>query len=95
MPNPYPDGNAMESKKTKQHSFVQEWNVARPAQGSGDGWATDKPVSGLGRIPTLGQKQLRGKTVKPITVGSIKGPWLCIVGKEEEGQAHEITERSK
>ena len=37
MPNPYSDGNATKSKKTKQHFFVWEWNVARPAQESGDG----------------------------------------------------------
>ena len=34
---------------------------ARPAQVSGDGWATKRPVGGLGRTPILGQKQLRGK----------------------------------
>ena len=46
----------MESKKIKQNSFVWEWNMAWPAQGSGDGWAADKPVDGLGRTPTPGQK---------------------------------------
>jgi len=56
MSNPYPDENATESKKTKQHSFVWEWNVARPIQGSGDSWVADKLVGGLGRTPTPGQK---------------------------------------
>ena len=46
----------MESKETKQNSFVWEWNVAQAAQGSGDGWAVGKPVGGLGRTPTPGQK---------------------------------------
>ena len=46
-----------------------EW----PAQVSGDGWVADKPVSGLDKTPILGQKQLRGKTVKkPIMASSIK-----------------------
>ena len=44
------------SKKTKQNYFVWEWNVARPAQDSGDGWTVDKPVGSLGRTPTPGQK---------------------------------------
>ena len=36
----------MESKKTEQNSFIWEWNMARPTQGSGDGWAADRPVGG-------------------------------------------------
>ena len=36
---------------------------ARPAQVSGDGWASKRPVGGLGRTPIPGQKQLRGKRV--------------------------------
>ena len=62
----------MESKKTKQNSFVWDWNVARLAQSSDDGWATDRLVGGLGRTPTPSQKKLRGKTIKLITTGSIK-----------------------
>ena len=38
--------------------------MAWPAQVSGDGWAVDKPVSGLGKTPISGQKQLKGKIVK-------------------------------
>ena len=64
----------MESKKIKQNSFVWEWNVVRPTQSSGDGWAANRPVGGLGRTPTPGQKYLRGKTVKLITASSIKRP---------------------
>ena len=37
MSNSYLNGNVMESKKTKQNSFVWEWDMAQPAQGSGDG----------------------------------------------------------
>ena len=29
---------------------------AQPAKASGDGWATDKPMSGLGRTPIPRQK---------------------------------------
>ena len=45
----------MESKKTKQNSFVWEWIVAWSAQGSDD-WAADRLVGGLGRTPTPSQK---------------------------------------
>ena len=38
--------------------------MARPVQVSSDGWATNRPMGGLGRIPIPRQKQLRGKTVK-------------------------------
>jgi len=38
--------------------------VARPAQVSGDGWAADIPVGGLGRTPISRQKQSKGKIVK-------------------------------
>ena len=38
--------------------------MARLAQVSGDGWAADRPVGGLGRTPIPRQKQLRGKTLK-------------------------------
>ena len=38
--------------------------MAWPTQVSGDGWAADRPVGGLGKTPVLGQRQLRGKTVK-------------------------------
>ena len=38
--------------------------MAPPAQVSGDGWTADRLVSGIGRTPTPGQKQLKGKTVK-------------------------------
>ena len=46
----------MESKKTKQNSFVWEWDMTQPAQGSGDGWAVDRPMGGLGRTLIPGQK---------------------------------------
>ena len=36
--------------------------MARLAQVSGDGWAADRPVGGLGRTPIPRQKQLRGKS---------------------------------
>ena len=62
--HPYLDRNVTESKKIKQNSIVWEWSVARLAQVSGDGWAIDRPMGGLGRIPIPGQKQLRGKTIK-------------------------------
>ena len=39
--------------------------MARLAQVSGDGWAADRPMGGLGRTPIPGQKWLRGKIVKP------------------------------
>ena len=54
----------MVSKKTKWDSFIWEWDVARLAQVSGDGWAADRPMGGLGRTPIPGQKWLRGKIVK-------------------------------
>ena len=38
--------------------------MAWPTQVSGDDWAADRLVGGLGRTPTPGQKRLRGKTVK-------------------------------
>ena len=38
--------------------------MARPAQVSGDSWAANRPVGGLGRTPIPGQKQLRDKIVK-------------------------------
>ena len=38
--------------------------MAQLAQVSGDGWAVDRPVGGLGRTPIPGQRQLRGKIVK-------------------------------
>ena len=38
--------------------------MACPAQISGDGWAVNRPMGGLGRTPIPGQKRLRGKTVK-------------------------------
>ena len=38
--------------------------MARLAQVSGDGWAADRPMDGLGRTPIPGQKWLRGKIVK-------------------------------
>ena len=38
--------------------------MAQLAQVSGDGWAADRPVGGLGRTPIPGQRQLRGKIVK-------------------------------
>ena len=65
--HPYLDRNVTESKKIKQNSFVWEWSVAWPAQVSGDGWATDRPMGGLGRTPIPGQKQLRGKTIKNLS----------------------------
>ena len=52
------------SKKTKLISFVWKWDVARPAQVSGDDWAADRPVDSLGRTPIPGQKRLRVKIVK-------------------------------
>ena len=54
----------MESKKTKQNSFVREWNGTQPTQVSGDGWAANRPVGGLGRTPIPEQKRLKGKTIK-------------------------------
>ena len=38
--------------------------MAQLAQVSGDGWAADRPMGGLGRTPIPGQRQLRGKLVK-------------------------------
>ena len=84
MPNSYPNENVMESKKTKQNSFVWEWDMTQPAQGSGDGWAVDRPMGGLGRTLIPGQKQLRGKTVKLIMTGSIKRPQLYTVWKKKK-----------
>ena len=47
--------------------------MAWPAQVSGDGWVVDKLVSGRGKTPIPGKKQLRGKTVKKtITASNIK-----------------------
>ena len=91
MHNPYPNRNAMESKKTKQNSIVWEWNVAQPAQGNGDGQAADKPVGGLRMTPNSKQKQLKGKTVKLIMTGSIKRALAVHSGR----QTQEITERNK
>ena len=54
----------MVSKKTKWDSFIWEWDVARPTQVSGGGWAVDKPVGGLRRTPISRQKWLRGKIIK-------------------------------
>ena len=48
--------------------------MVRLTQSSGDGWAANRPVGGLGRTPTPGQKYLKGKTVKLITASSIKRP---------------------
>ena len=62
--HPYPDGNATVSKKIKCDSFFWEWDVAWPAQVSGDSWVADRLVGGLGRTPMPGQKWLRGKIVK-------------------------------
>ena len=45
MPNPYPDGNAMERKKIEQNSFCLGMECG----------AASKPVSGLERTPP-GQK---------------------------------------
>ena len=36
---------------------------ARASQVRGDGWASKRPVRGLGRTPIPVQKQLRGKRV--------------------------------
>ena len=91
MPNPYPDGNSTKSKKTKQLFFDWEWNVAQPAQENGYGWTVNKLMGGLGRTLTPRQKQLRGKTVKPITISSIKGPWLYTV----EGEANTRDNKEK
>ena len=41
----------MVSKKTKWNPFIWEWDVARLAQVSGDDWAADRPMGGLGRTP--------------------------------------------
>ena len=38
--------------------------MARPTQCSGSGWVAGRPVGSLGRTPTTGQKQLRGKNGK-------------------------------
>ena len=38
--------------------------MARLVQISGDGWAANKLMGGLGRTPISGQKRIRGKTVK-------------------------------
>ena len=38
--------------------------MARLVQISGNGWAADRLVGGLGRTPILGQKRIRGKIVK-------------------------------
>ena len=51
-------------QENKIRLFVWEWDVARPEQISDDGWTADRPVGGLGRTPTLGQKRLRSKMVK-------------------------------
>ena len=67
------DGNATKSKKTKQNSFVWEWNLAQPAQVSGDGWAANKPINGLGRTPILGQKQLKVGSIKRALAVHSKG----------------------
>ena len=71
------DGNATKSKKTKQNSFVWEWNLAQPAQvsgdGCGDGWAANKPINGLGRAPILGQKQLKAGSIKRALAVHSKG----------------------
>ena len=48
--------------------------MARVAQGSGNGWVASRPVGGLGRMPTLDQKEFRGKTIKLIMTSSIKRP---------------------
>ena len=47
--------------------------MARPAQGSGGGYVTSRPV-GSPRTPTTSQKWLRDKMVNLIMAGSIKGP---------------------
>ena len=38
--------------------------MAWPTQVIGDGWAANRPMGGLGRTPTSGQKRLKGKIVK-------------------------------
>ena len=67
----------MVSKKTKWDSFIWEWDVARLAQVSGDGWAADRPMGGLGRTPIPGQQWLRGKIVKPCHGKQYKSGLSC------------------
>ena len=57
--------------------------MAQPAHGANGGWATNRPVGGQGRTPTIGQKQLRGKMVNLIKAGNIKRPQLCTVNNNE------------
>ena len=38
--------------------------MARPTHVSVNGWTTDRSMSGLGKTPIPGQKQLRDKIVK-------------------------------
>ena len=53
-----------EQTNKQNKTLCLEWAVARPAQVSGNDWAANRPVGGLGRTPTLSQKLLRGKIVK-------------------------------
>ena len=46
--------------------------MAQPTQGSGGGWAANKPVGSLGMTPTTSQKWLMGKTVNLTMTGNIK-----------------------
>ena len=45
--------------------------MAQLTQGSGGGWAANRPVGGQGRTRTIGQKVVRGKMINFIMVSSI------------------------
>ena len=75
-----------EARKQNKTTFVWERSVVRPAQGSGGDQATNRPMGNLGRTPTTGEKQLRGKMVNIIMAGSIKRPQSCTVNNNNEEQ---------
>ena len=69
-------------QENKIRLFLCEWDVARPAQISDGGQATNRPVGGLGRTPTPRQKRLRGKIIKTQSQQTVqKGPQPCTIKK--------------
>ena len=68
--------------------------MAQPVQGSGAGQVASRPMGSPKRTPTTGQKQLRGKMVNLIMVGSIKRPQPCIVNKKNK-EKQEKTQKNR
>ena len=70
--------------------------MARPIQVSGDGWATDRPVGGLGRTAILRQKWLRDKTVNTHHDRQYKKRVLTVHnGGQNKGERRRIEKRGR